>query len=108
MDSMALLEHLPDVGKALGFIPNIDKNKIESRHSSRPSETKSASSLAEGDSSACQSVRNENTPVQGSWDQTGLVRTCPAYLFVLLVRDTRRTSGLGHIPAFCHSGTGFL
>lgn len=31
MDVVLLLEHLPDIGKALGSIHSMDRNKIESR-----------------------------------------------------------------------------
>lgn len=44
MDAVSLLEHLPDVAKALGSIPSMDRNKIESKHHSRPSEAEPASS----------------------------------------------------------------
>lgn len=44
MDAVSLLEHLPDVAKALVSIPSMDGNKIESRHHSRPSEAEPASS----------------------------------------------------------------
>lgn len=48
MDAVPLL-NLPDVGKALGSIPSMDRNnKIESRHYSRPPEAEPASALDEG------------------------------------------------------------
>lgn len=49
VDAALLLEHLPDVGKALGSSPSTDRNEIDSRRYRRPPEAEPASSLAEGD-----------------------------------------------------------